>query len=81
MLRIEIRIKGRLDEDWSTWFDGFEITYSDQGETVLTGCLPDQTALYGMLAKLRDLGLSLVSVKQSSPEQTSYKKNNHGKSE
>jgi len=81
VLQIEISVKGRLDEDWSTWFDGFEISYSDQGETVLRGCLTDQTALYGMLAKLRDLGLSLVSVKQSGSEQASDKENNYGKSE
>jgi hypothetical protein len=61
---VEIRIKGRIDEHWSDWFEGLTITYTDQGETLLTGEVADQAALYGLLAKLRDLGLALVSVEQ-----------------
>jgi hypothetical protein len=57
MLSVEIRVAGHIDEDWSEWFEGFSITYGDE-ETILMGCLADQSALYGMLAKLRDLGLS-----------------------
>ena len=59
---VEIRIKGQIDEHWSDWFEGLTITHTDQGETLLTGEVADQAALYGLLAKLRDLGLPLVSV-------------------
>jgi hypothetical protein len=62
MLRIEIRVKGRLDVHWSDWFDGFAIEHTDQDETILTGTVVDQPALYGLLSKLRNLGLPLVSV-------------------
>jgi len=57
--QVEIRVKGRIDEHWSEWFDGLTIAYSDQDETVMTGPIPDQAALYGLIARLRDLGLSL----------------------
>ena len=59
---VEIRIKGQIDEHWSDWFEGLTLTHTDQGETLLTGEVADQAALYGLLAKLRDLGLPLVSV-------------------
>ena len=62
MLRTEIRVKGQIDEQWSDWFGGLEITCTEQKETILTGNVEDQAALYGLIAKLRDLGLSLVSV-------------------
>ncbi len=62
MLKAEIRVKGQIDQDWSDWFEGLTITHTDQGETILVGELVDQSALYGLLAKLRDLGLPLVSV-------------------
>ncbi|HLE29324.1 MAG TPA: hypothetical protein VI793_14450 [Anaerolineales bacterium] len=62
MLQVEIRIKGQIDEHWSAWFEGLTITHTAQGETILSGELVDQAALYGLLAKLRDLGLSLLSV-------------------
>ena len=65
--RVEIRVKGRIDEHWSEWFEGFEIGYPNQDETTLSGPIRDQTALYGMLTKLRDLGLDLVSVNPSEP--------------
>ena len=54
MLQIEIRVKGRIDEQWSEWFDGLTITHVEPDETVLTGSVTDQSALYGLLAKLRD---------------------------
>ena len=60
---IEIRVKGRIDAHWSDWFEGLTITHTDQDETVLTGSVVDQAALYGLLARLRDLGLPLLSVK------------------
>jgi hypothetical protein len=62
MQNIEIRVKGRIDEHWSDWFEDMEVTHNGQGETILTGGVVDQSALYGLIAKLRDLGLSLVSV-------------------
>ena len=64
MQRVEIRVKGRIDEHWSDWFDDLTITHADD-ETVLTGTVADQAALYGLLAKLQDLGLLLVSVQPS----------------
>jgi hypothetical protein len=63
MQRAEIRIEEHLDEKWAEWFDGFDFSYPETGETILTGCVPDQAALYGLIAKLRDLGIKLVSVK------------------
>jgi hypothetical protein len=57
-----ITIKGHLDPEWSDWFDGLTITLVDTGETILTGPLVDQTALHGVLIKIRDLGLSLLSL-------------------
>ena len=61
--RYEIRVAGVLDSRWTAWFDGFEI--SSQGEdTLMCGLLPDQPALHGLLTKVRDLGLSLISVRR-----------------
>jgi hypothetical protein len=60
--QVEIRVEGRLDEHWSEWFDGLTIDHSGQDETVLAGLVPDQSAVYGLIAKLRDLGLPLRSV-------------------
>jgi hypothetical protein len=65
MQSVEIRVQGRIDEHWSHWFDDLTITHTDQGETILTGCVADQATLYGVLARLRDLGLLLVSVNTS----------------
>ena len=62
MQNIEIRIKGKIDEHWSTWFAGLAIRHTEQDETVLTGPVADQAALYGVLNRLRDLGLPLLSV-------------------
>jgi hypothetical protein len=62
MLPVEIRVKGQIDQRWSEWLDGLTITHTDQDETVLTGSVVDQAALYGMIAKLRDLGLPLLAV-------------------
>ena len=65
MQSIEIRVKGRIDAHWSDWFDGLTITHTDQDETILSGSVVDQTALYSVLSKLRNLGLPLVSVNPS----------------
>jgi len=62
MQRVEIRVEGHIDETWSEWFEGFTLTHTGQNETVMTGEVPDQAALYGMINKMRDLGLSLLSV-------------------
>jgi len=57
-----ITVKGNLDLKWSDWFDGFSITPQDNGETLMIGLVVDQAALHGLLAKIRDLGLPLLSV-------------------
>jgi hypothetical protein len=57
----QIHLKGALDSSWSDWFDGFSINVQG-GDTILVGVVPDQSALYGILAKINDLGLSLISV-------------------
>jgi hypothetical protein len=62
MQHVEIRIKGHLDENWTDWLDGFTFTYTEQDETILNGTVHDQAALYGLIAKLRDLGVKLVAV-------------------
>jgi hypothetical protein len=61
MLDVEIHIKGHIAPHWSDWFEGLTITQTDD-ETILTGEVDDQSALFGLLARVRDLGLSLVSV-------------------
>ena len=58
----EICVKGHLGPHWSHWFEGFAIALKDNGETLLSGPVVDQAALYGVLIKVRDLGLPLVSV-------------------
>ncbi len=60
----EIRIAGHLDAHWADWFDGMSITLEEDGTTLLSGPVPDQPALYGILRRVRDLGLPLVSVNQ-----------------
>ena len=60
--RYELRVEGHLDERWAAWFDADVITREDDGTTVLRGHLVDQAHLHGLLAKVRDLGLTLISV-------------------
>lgn len=58
----QFRIKGHLAEQWTEWFDGLTITQEENGESCLTGPVIDQAALFGLLKKVRDLGLPLISV-------------------
>jgi hypothetical protein len=58
----QIRIKGHLGREWTDWFEGLTITALNNGETLLTGAVVDQAALYGLLRKVRDVGLPLLSV-------------------
>ena len=58
----QIRIKGHLGREWTDWFGGLTITLEDNGETLLTGPVVDQAALYGVLRKVRDVGMPLLSV-------------------
>jgi hypothetical protein len=58
----QIRIKGHLGRHWTDWFGGLTITQEDNGETLLTGAVVDQAALHGVLRKVRDLGMPLLSV-------------------
>jgi len=67
----EIRIKGHLDDQWTDWFEGLTITREESGDTLLTGPVADQAALYGLLKKIRDLGMPLISVCPAAPGQTS----------
>ena len=68
-LQCELRIQGHLDDRWADWFEGLTITREDNGETRLTGPVVDQAALHGLLKKVRDLGLPLVSVNRIEPGQ------------
>jgi hypothetical protein len=61
--RYEIRVRGRVDRRWSDWLDGLDFAYEDDGVTSLTGLLADQAALHGVLNRLRDLGLLIISVR------------------
>ena len=62
--RYEIRVGGRLDQRWSVWFDGMTLTNERDGTTNIQGPVADQAALHGLLTKLRDIGLPLISVTQ-----------------
>ena len=62
--RYRITIKGTLDGSWSAWFDGLAIAHDADGNTTLTGGVRDQAALHGLLAKMRDLGLTLLAVER-----------------
>ncbi len=66
-LVFQIRLKGHLGSQWTDWFGGLRITLEDNGETLLTGPVIDQAALHGLLKKVRDLGLPLVSVNPLEP--------------
>jgi hypothetical protein len=64
----QIRMKGHLASEWTDWFGGLTITLEDNGDTLLTGPVVDQAALHGLLKKVRDLGLPLLSVNSVEPD-------------
>jgi len=63
----QIRIKGHLGREWTDWFGGLTITLDDNGDTLLSGPVIDQAALHGLLKKVRDLGMPLVSINRMNP--------------
>lgn len=67
----EIRLKGHLNNRWAEWFEGMTITREEKGETLIAGWVVDQAALHGLLRRVRDLGLPLLSVIQVDPKQAS----------
>ena len=67
--RYEIRLRGHLDSRWAAWFDGLSLSNESDGTTVIGGPVVDQAALHGLLQKVRDLGLPLVSVTEVQPDQ------------
>jgi hypothetical protein len=66
-MRYVIRVKGHLDTFWQAWFENLLITHERDGTTLLSGSIKDQAALYGILCKMRDLGLTLLSLEASAP--------------
>ena len=66
--RYELRVKGHLDARWADWFDGLTLTQWPDGTTTIHGAVADQAALHGLLQRLRDLGLTLISVEQLGPD-------------
>ena len=67
----EIRVEGVFDRGWAAWFDGLQIT-SERGQTVICGLFTDQPALHGLLTKIRDLGLCLITVRRLDPEESRH---------
>jgi len=78
--RYSIRIKGHLHARWAAWFDGMTLTPESDGSTVIEGPVADQAALHGLLSKLRDIGLPLVSVTPVETDQSAYRPPNHDNS-
>jgi len=66
----QIRIRGHLDSQWTDWFEGLTITLTEDGDTLLTGPVVDQAALHGVLRKVRDLGMPLISVNRVPSNET-----------
>jgi hypothetical protein len=73
MLYVEICVKGRINQDWSEWYEGLTIRHADGEQTILSGLLPDQPALYGLNARLSRLGLPLISVEVTEQSTDSVK--------
>jgi hypothetical protein len=68
MLRVELRVAGQLDPRWAEWLAGLTITHSGDTETSLAGSVKDQAELYGLIAKLRDIGMKLISVQSAAAD-------------
>ena len=68
-LQYDIRVQGHLDARWAAWFGGLTLTNESDGTTIICGPVADQAALHGLLQKLRDMGMPLVSVTQVHPDQ------------
>lgn len=66
----QIRLKGQLDARWTGWFGGMAVVLTEAGDTLLTGPVADQAALHGLLRKVRDVGIPLVSVNEIHPHQS-----------
>ena len=66
--RYEIRVKGHLDRHWAAWFNGLTLAHGSDGITIIHGPVADQAALHGLLQKIRDLALPLISVNQVAPD-------------
>jgi len=64
----EIKVKGHLDSHWSEWFEGLTMRYDERGNTFLSGPVTDQAALHGLLGKIRDMNLALISVNRIEPD-------------
>ena len=69
----QIRIKGHLGQQWTDWFEGLTITLEEDGNTLLSGTVIDQSALHGILKKIRDLGMPLLAVNQVEPKHVEMK--------
>ena len=72
----EIKLRGHLDQRWSEWFADLKFTYLDEDVTLLSGSLSDQAALHGLLERIRDLNLTLLSVSRETPSTQDADKNN-----
>ncbi len=75
--KYEIRVKGHLASRWAAWFDGMTLTAEHDGTTVIHGTLADQSALHGLLRKLSDIGLPLVSVIPTAPDEPTTPRTTH----
>ena len=71
-MRYEIRVQGHIGQAWSRWFDALTVQQLEDGSTRLCGTLPDQAALYGLLNKIRDLGMTLLSVRRLDAGQSEH---------
>ena len=71
---VAIKIKGKVDESWAEWFEGFQLVHQEPDETILTGLVVDQAAFYGLIGKLRDLGLEVLAVNSTEQPRTSIMK-------